>query len=371
MAWSFFPADERQRVRVERVLLAAGGSLFAIVVALALAASDLLPLRQTAIFCCIVTALVIGGYALIRSGLNLWFSDPNLTVPFLCSAALAVSYLTYYADQASGAMFEIYIIAFMFGVLTLRPVRLVLMALFYWGCALGTVLMREGFAPQTSDMRREMVLLTVFLMVLAWFTALGWYVGGLRGRLKATREKMIASMEELERLAKVDSLTGCYNRRHALEFLAVECKRAERGEPLSLGILDLDHFKSVNDEFGHQGGDQVLKAVAQAVQPLLRATDMLVRYGGEEFLLILPQTCTEAALIVCERIRKTIGGLCIPRLPSERRVTVSIGLSLHEAGEPIAETFKRADAALYEAKHQGRNRVVTHARVLAQRTASA
>jgi diguanylate cyclase (GGDEF)-like protein len=143
-----------------------------------------------------------------------------------------------------------------------------------------------------------------------------------------------------------------------MELLAVEAKRAARGTVLSVGLLDLDHFKAVNDEFGHPCGDDVLRQFARTTRGMLRGTDFLARYGGEEFLIGLSQTRLAHAALVAERIRRAVEACEFPGLPPGRRVTVSIGVVEHRPPDTIEQTLARVDAALYEAKHQGRNRVV-------------
>jgi diguanylate cyclase (GGDEF)-like protein len=123
-------------------------------------------------------------------------------------------------------------------------------------------------------------------------------------------------------------------------------------------LADLDDFKEINDRFGHAAGDEALKAFARAVQGGLRATDALARHGGEEFLIVLSQTSAAEAATVAERIRQLVEDLRTAALPREQGITVSIGVAEHRPPEPVGRTIERADAALYRAKEQGRNRVV-------------
>jgi diguanylate cyclase (GGDEF)-like protein len=161
-----------------------------------------------------------------------------------------------------------------------------------------------------------------------------------------------------------DSLTGCFNRQHAMEILDVELRRARRTKhPLSLMILDLDHFKTINDRFGHLCGDAALSSVGLRMQAVLRASDVKCRYGGEEFLLLLPETTLAGAQHVAEVLRHDLEKHPIPWQKRgsdavEVRITASIGVTAVVPGEvdPTA-VIARADAALYRAKEQGRNRV--------------
>lgn len=155
-----------------------------------------------------------------------------------------------------------------------------------------------------------------------------------------------------------DALTGCVNRAHGLESLHVELRRAERlGSPLSVLMLDLDHFKQVNDTHGHLAGDAVLAAVGALVRASLRGSDVKVRYGGEEFLVVLPDTPPAGARQLAETLRGLIDRARIPVGHTELRVTASIGVTTAAAGEQVEAVIARADRALYDAKRAGRDRV--------------
>lgn len=154
-----------------------------------------------------------------------------------------------------------------------------------------------------------------------------------------------------------DPLTGLLNRRTLDDALGRMAAFAQRsGHPLSLLMLDLDHFKRVNDTHGHEAGDQVLRAFAGVLSGSLRASDMAVRYGGEEFLAVLPDTGTDAALGVAEKLRRAVENLAIPVGDAVVRPTVSIGVATLKPGESGEALIGRADQALYRAKGAGRNR---------------
>jgi two-component system cell cycle response regulator len=157
-----------------------------------------------------------------------------------------------------------------------------------------------------------------------------------------------------------DPLTGLYNRKHILDMLNMELDQCGRfGQGLSIMLVDLDHFKAVNDRFGHAVGDQVLSVLAQRMVYGLRKVDHLGRIGGEEFLAFCPQTDLEGVRAMAERLRESVTLDPIPGLPASDRVTLSIGLSAWEGMEDTLERMlSRADKALYRAKAEGRNRVI-------------
>jgi diguanylate cyclase (GGDEF)-like protein len=166
---------------------------------------------------------------------------------------------------------------------------------------------------------------------------------------------------EYERAAKTDLLTGVHNRRWMDEMFPRQRARSERsGQPLALLMVDIDRFKRLNDTYGHLIGDVVLKATARRLVETLRPTDFLVRYGGEEFLAMLPNVSAQPALAAAERLRAAIerADFGTPEPGAPLKITVSIGVAVLEAGETIEQLIDRADHALYQAKSAGRNKVV-------------
>ena len=176
--------------------------------------------------------------------------------------------------------------------------------------------------------------------------------------MEQTAEGLREHLELQRRQALQDSLTGIANRAAWNERLALEVTRWQRyGGELQLAVMDIDHFKRINDSFGHAAGDRVLKIIAGKWQMRLRKTDFLARYGGEEFVLLLPGTGLLDARRILEELRTAIEG-CPFHFKGERiQVTVSIGLTAFSGNDDAEKAFERADQALYRAKHAGRNRV--------------
>lgn len=171
-----------------------------------------------------------------------------------------------------------------------------------------------------------------------------------------------AAMKKLEMVSRIDGLTQLFNRSHWQSRLSEEFSRAARYQtPLSLIMFDLDHFKKVNDTYGHLGGDAVLCSVSRAVRNSLRENDIAGRYGGEEFGIILPNTPESGAMVVAERIRASIEASPIPFEDREIKATSSLGVAEYKPGvADCEELIAQADAALYRAKEGGRNRVILH-----------
>jgi diguanylate cyclase (GGDEF)-like protein len=171
---------------------------------------------------------------------------------------------------------------------------------------------------------------------------------------------LVEQVDNLGELAAVDGLTGLFNRRHFLEIAAAEWTRARRyARPLSALMIDIDHFKAVNDSFGHDVGDQVIVRVAAACRDGKRNSDLVARYGGEEFMLLLPETDALDACLVAERLRQQVERNSLMVGEHKVAITVSIGVAHADSSmRDLADLIKQADLALYAAKRTGRNRVM-------------
>ena len=188
----------------------------------------------------------------------------------------------------------------------------------------------------------------------------------------ALQVRKVRLYEMVRELAIIDGLTGVFVRRHFLERFEEEIKRAlKQNFPLSVLMLDIDHFKRYNDEFGHLVGDATLREVAQVIRANVRNVDIVARYGGEEFAVVIPETLEEGALEVAERIRSAVARRSFHIYQEETKVTVSIGISVFPQDLAVSvqtgydpnflfELLQRADRALYRAKEEGRNRVVVY-----------
>lgn len=164
--------------------------------------------------------------------------------------------------------------------------------------------------------------------------------------------------ESLQELSSTDFLTGLSNRRAIMEAVAAEHGRALRSqEPLTLLLCDIDHFKAVNDTYGHAAGDEVLRALARAMRETLRRYDACGRWGGEEFLVVLPGTSAAGAQEAAEKLRRVASRLEVEAGDTRIPVTLSVGVAQLEEGESLDSLLRRADAAMYEAKRAGRDRI--------------
>lgn len=175
--------------------------------------------------------------------------------------------------------------------------------------------------------------------------------------LFGTREyiRNVRQANKMEHLAITDFLTGLANRRHFINVANANLSRSVRsGLPVALIMVDIDHFKRINDTYGHAVGDQVLISISNLLKRLCRQSDLIARWGGEEFTILLPDTEKQGAFVFAERIADEISKL---ELPESHKITISQGIAVHNGNESFDEILKRADTALYSAKELGRNRI--------------
>jgi two-component system, cell cycle response regulator len=168
------------------------------------------------------------------------------------------------------------------------------------------------------------------------------------------------AQDRITQMAVMDSLTGLHNRRYLFDTLDREKKRAQRyGADLAVCMIDLDHFKRINDAHGHPAGDTVLSEIGKLLLQWARETDLPCRYGGEEFAVILPETSLEGGRMACERLRRMVAQHGFEHEGVALKVTVSIGIALYDKAveQTVSDLIKQADEALYRAKKEGRNRV--------------
>lgn len=297
-------------------------------------------------------------YLLIRSGLSERLGDPSLTILQMATGIILTTVVLHYTRELRGAMLSIYFMVMTFGIFALDRRRLMAMAGFTLLCFTALQVYEWLETPQQAIFSFLIGHWVILALILIWFIYMGGYIHNLQNRVRDQREHLRDAHKRLEAIAVRDDLTGLYNRRHFLERLEEEISLANRNHtPLFLAIIDLDHFKQVNDNFGHHSGDDVLTRFARVASHGLRKSDLLARYGGEEFVVLFPhasQTASEAAL---ERLRSRFAEQTYP-FSSDLKTTFSAGLTAYQSGETADQLIKRADSALYQAKSRGRDQVV-------------
>lgn len=350
--------DQRQRLVWIGVTAASGAvdTLFLALFAVAGTISGTVALAYGAA----AGAFCAGTYALTAGGWNLKARDPNLTEPMTILAIAMQLGVVLAAPQIAFPFLANLFTVFAFGMiwLSLRDSVVVwTLAIAGTGTVFYAVQGRIG-VPVSSTFELTLAWL-YFSLILGRCLLLSVNATGMRTRLTDSRRKLAASFEQVQQLASHDELTGTLNRRSLMAALERERSRAERsGAPFSIAMIDLDHFKRVNDTHGHAAGDEVLRGIAATVHDTMRATDVFGRYGGEEFLMILVGVAPALALEAMERIRAAVAAKNWSSIAPVLSVTLSAGIASHRKGETIEQLLHRADQALYQAKDAGRNTII-------------
>ena len=346
--------DFKQRLRLRRFMLASIFSVLYLVVLVLFYTQDKVDRVTLFQTCVIVATLIFGFFIVFGLGLNLRFPDPSLTVFQLLAAVFTMLFGVYRAPDIRLAFTAFFFVALMFGMLRCSGTKLAVLGSVSLTAFVLVVWHRYSENHDADMLRLDLLQFVVIAATFPWFV----FIGGRVKQLQRDLREVNIKLEDIEEKARRDDLTGVYNRRALLVAMEEAQQRATvTGEPLSICVIDLDLFKRYNDEFDHLTGDRVLQAFAQAVRDGLRSTDVFGRYGGEEFVQILPHTALAGAILDAERLRNQISALDIPFARSRGPLTVSVGVAQYRPGETIVQTFARADGALYKAKQLGRNRV--------------
>jgi diguanylate cyclase (GGDEF)-like protein len=309
-----------------------------------------------------IAAAAIGGatYALTASGVNLKARDPSLVEPLVILGIAMQLGVVMAAPQIAFPFLANLFTVFAFAMIWL-PLRESVVVWSLGVAAMAVVFLAVGGrigVPSSSG--AELVLVwSYFSVVLARSLLLSVNANEMRNRLAESRRRLAASLEQVRQLASHDDLTGVLNRRALMAALERERVRAERsGAALSIAIMDLDHFKQVNDRHGHAAGDAVLRRFSETVNEAMRATDIFGRYGGEEFLLILVGATAPLAAEAMDRINAAVARIDWSAISPDLSVTLSAGIASYGKGQTVEHMLRRADLALYDAKDAGRNRIM-------------
>lgn len=302
----------------------------------------------------------IGFYVLVRSELSLRLSsEPSLTMPQMVFAIISTTWSYSITGPARGGVIAIMILIIMFGTFILQPRQARSLALLAGVLLASVMVWRASTSPLRYAPRVEILHFLFAVVVLTGTSSLAIRLGKLRARLAMQKNELTDALALNRELATRDALTGLLNRRAMVELLAREHPRIVRGQgPLSVALLDIDWFKRINDSLGHGAGDEVLRRFAAVLKDQLRAADALARWGGEEFLLLMPGTRLDDARVVLERLRAQVcAGDVFTGIATDLKVSFSTGVVEVAEGESQDAALDRADRALYQAKQNGRNRI--------------
>ena len=306
--------------------------------------------------------LIIGTFAVLsEAGVGDRFSDHYLTV-FQISAHMALQFVFLLSVPTIGVAFlSVLFLIFAFGTLRMTSQQ----AMLTWGLAttgLGFVFVATDLPiglPVATRLERFAAMMC-FALVIGQCAFLGLFGATLRKILYRRSIELKAAYQRIEELAELDELTGSYNRRCIMRLLDAEIEKSRQtSTPCAIALIDLDWFKRINDAHGHPVGDEVLRTFAITIFANIRPADCFGRYGGEEFLLLLPGMDGEAASRMLDRLRGIVADLDWSAFSPGMRVTISAGVVTLRDNDTADTFLVRADSALYSAKAQGRNRIAT------------
>ena len=303
-------------------------------------------------------------YVLIRLGISSRLgSDASMTLAQTAFGTASTVFGYAIDPPLRGAIIAIMMLNLVWGMFVLRQRQAQALCVFALALLAGTMVWKSTTQPALFPPHIEALHFAFATILLTATSVLSIRMGELRMRLAARKRELQDAVATIRALAQVDELTRLSNRRHVFELLKAEQARGARScEPLSVVLIDLDHFKAVNDRHGHAVGDAVLRGFAQALREGLRESDGAGRWGGEEFLLVLPHMTAGDAAALVDRLRGVMAGRLLDPTVPDLRVSFSAGISECGGGEVAQDAIARADNALYEAKHAGRGRTVVHGR---------
>ncbi|WP_374594537.1 GGDEF domain-containing protein [Aquabacterium sp.] len=292
----------------------------------------------------------------LRSGWSRRFADVGMTQWQIIFSALSMALAYVAVPYTRGAALQAMCISLVFGMFRLTPRQILLTGAVSSGVLLAAVGLLGAHPGRTFSVRDDLLPALVACLVMLMVSFVLSHFGRLRLALSEQRRALRDTLQQVEQLATRDSLTGLYNRRHMQQLVEQECLRHLRsGTPLTIALLDLDHFKRVNDTHGHAVGDEVLTAAARVLVESLRSTDLIGRWGGEEFLLLLPDTPAANAVPVLHRLRDVLREQVVAPTVPGLRVTFSAGVIEHDSATTPRQALEQADQALYAAKAAGRD----------------
>jgi len=306
----------------------------------------------------ISVGIFIGVFTLVRSGWTRRFKDPVLTFPHaLLSLSCCVLAYTQLGDHRANVMI-LMAQTIVMSMFRLQPVQVLQLGLYNTALLAAAVVGLSMHDPQRYRLTLGLAHFLVGGSTLLTLSLIGKWVSDIRVRISRQANELTEALHIVQKMATTDMLTGAMNRRVMSDLAESEIKLCERsGTTMCVALIDLDHFKQVNDQHGHHAGDLVLRSFAQHAQSQLRQVDKLARWGGEEFLLMLPHANEQDSLAALERLRLGLEGLSFDG-HAHLKVTLSAGIARAQPGESLENLIERADMALYKAKQQGRNRCV-------------
>ncbi|MDB5654420.1 MAG: diguanylate cyclase [Tardiphaga sp.] len=355
-------AQARRRQRRRRALaFAAAFHVVNVVLLSVFAIAGTIAAATVGSFASCATLSIAVFWALSESGVSDDWNDQSFAMPYAAAIlALLLTFIAIVPQVAVVFLCALLLVAQAAGMRASPRQGIIIWAVITTGVVLLFWLANVPLAvPFATPLERFGTLLT-FSLTIGRITFIGVFASAMRDALYHRRIELEAAYKRIEELAELDELTGSYNRRCILRMLDEEILRTQRNaSPCTVALIDLDWFKRINDTFGHPTGDEVLRTFAIAMFANIRSIDRFGRYGGEEFLLVLPDTPHDTAVQLLDRLRAIVATLDWSAFSDGLSVTISAGVATFEPDELPDTLLARADSALYAAKALGRNRVAS------------
>jgi diguanylate cyclase (GGDEF)-like protein len=351
-----FTRDPKQWLRITRSLMSALFFVVCVGVIIYCSCIGVMEPAYGALLGGLIALSCTGFYVALRSGWNLRFSDPSLTLPQILAALTWICGAYAITNEGHGGTLILFALVLVFGIFNMNA-RRARLSTWYAVVAMGLTMAYKSMTdPVHYPAEIECMYFVFVATVMPMISRLASELNKMRTNLKTQKRELQVAFERIQELATRDELTGLYNRRQITQVLGEHAARSDRGVvKFWVAVLDLDHFKRINDSHGHGVGDEVLRSFAKLAAEGLRDTDVIGRWGGEEFLVVMLAVPPHDPHSGLERLRVQLQHTQVSQSQPELRVSFSAGLAAYTERSAVQEAIERADRALYQAKAQGRN----------------
>ncbi|HRA42665.1 MAG TPA: GGDEF domain-containing protein [Gammaproteobacteria bacterium] len=307
----------------------------------------------------VIWAGYLAYFILLKTGFNQSFKDPDLIMPIIVWAVTSVMYTVSLTVEIRSLLLMFNLLVLVFAAFNLNRRQYILVTLYGIVLYIGIIVYLKIFHPLKIDIKEEGAVFLGYVLLTSALSAICYKISKLRKHLHQKNQKLAIAIKRIGAISMTDELTKIKNRRYILDILRRQVLMVARGQYFfSVCMLDIDHFKQINDVYGHLAGDSALKMLCQKVLTGLREIDYFARIGGEEFLFVLPLVDKEQAKYMADRIRVQIENTNFDEVAPGLKMTISLGVSDYQSPEKIETTLARIDSALYAAKRTGRNQVI-------------
>jgi diguanylate cyclase len=369
-----FTRDPKQQLRIKRSLLATLLTTLCVILLFATVRLGFTKFEHAVVLTIWMYGCGLLAYLVIRSGLNRrFFADPALTLPQIIAAQISTAGSYAITGPVHMGVLSLLALILVFGMFNLSARNMRYAALLLLGLMGATISYKVISDPVVYDPKIEWLSFLMVVIIVPAISILAMQLTAIREKLTAQRDMLEArnraldeAVVRIEHMAAHDALTGLFNRRRMLEVLREQQKlHARGGQRFCVVMIDLDLFKRINDAYGHNIGDEALRVFAREARHVMRETDVLARWGGEEFLFLLPNTPPGPSAPGLARLREALIAAKVCEDAGALYVTFSAGIVEYRAGESIESVIERADKALYVAKERGRDCTVTFEQIAA------